>query len=63
MVIYYILIHEQDMAKLFWEYSRTPVFLAIVCSNIHKWVRLYLRENITWVKLVITKTFYYSTKP
>ena len=38
LTVYMVMIHEQDMAKVLWEYSKTSLFLSLVCTCIHKWM-------------------------
>ena len=38
LVIYLVMTHEQELAKVFWEYSPTPLFLGMVCKYIHEWM-------------------------
>lgn len=46
LAVYYVLIHEQEMAKVFWEYSCTPLFLGLVNTCIHNWMRDQEKETL-----------------
>ena len=46
LTVYMVLIHEQEMAKVLWEYSNTPLFLALVCTCIHNWMRDQEKETL-----------------
>ena len=45
LTMFLAMTHEQEMAKVFWEHSPTPLFLGIVCSCIHKWMKS--REKVS----------------
>ena len=38
LTVYMVMIHEQDMAKVLWEYSQSGLFLSLVCTCIHNWM-------------------------
>lgn len=46
LTVYMILIHEQEMAKVLWEYSGTGLFLSLVCTQLHKWMSNHKADSI-----------------
>ena len=49
LVLYFVMIHEQDMAKFIWTKSRTPLILALVSGdqepvNIFSLFNYYIRS-------------------
>lgn len=45
LALYCCLLQRAEMAVLFWEYSRTPVFLALVCSHLTRWMKKMEQSN------------------
>ena len=37
LTVYMVMIHQQDMAMVFWECSQTSLFLCLVCTCIHRY--------------------------
>ncbi|KAL5258514.1 hypothetical protein ACHWQZ_G009114 [Mnemiopsis leidyi] len=46
LTVYMALIHEQEMAKVIWEFSNTPLFLGLVCKCIHEWMAAQEKETL-----------------
>ena len=46
LTVYMVLIHEQEMAKVIWEFSNTPLFLGLVCKCIHEWMAAQEKETL-----------------
>ena len=38
LTVYMVMIHEQEMAEVLWEYSPTSLFLSLVCTCVHNWM-------------------------
>ena len=46
LTVYMVLIHEQELAKVIWEYSSTPLFLGLVCTCINNWLSAQEKETL-----------------
>ncbi|XP_063680838.1 transient receptor potential cation channel subfamily M member 2-like isoform X3 [Bolinopsis microptera] len=46
LTVYMVLIHEQELAKVIWEYSSTPLFLGLVCTCINNWLSAQQKETL-----------------
>ncbi|KAL5258667.1 hypothetical protein ACHWQZ_G009211 [Mnemiopsis leidyi] len=38
LTVYMVMIHEQEMAEVLWQYSQTSLFLSLVCTCLHNWM-------------------------